>query len=43
MSARAACARVSPILLLLHAASGFPTLDALNGDNDSLLRLKLPL
>ena len=26
-------------LLLLHAASGFPTLDALNGDNDSLLRL----
>ena len=26
-------------LLLFHAASGFPTLDALNGDNDSLLRL----
>ena len=26
-------------LLLLHAVSGFPTLDASNGDNDSLLRL----
>ena len=25
--------------LLFHAASGFPTLDALSGDNDSLLRL----
>ena len=38
----ATCCWRSPaalFLLLLHAASGFPTLDALNGDNDSLLRL----